>query len=651
MRKGVILFVENVMAFLITRKEFLEQEGYEVLPADSPEAAKKILQDRHVHMAIIDLRLRRDGDKNDFSGLELVKELDPALPKIILTAYPKLEIQREVLLKDAEGRQLVDDFVAKQDGPEEMLRVVNRVFAQCVRINWGLTVEWPRAECFALLARIAPLLEGETFLQQAVELEELFLRLFYERSRIQIERLLWARAGRAALTVYAWSHDQHCDPLLVVCGPRELMAAELSRYQEFAPKVTGHAGTLLENWARTLHFAAHLYTLVNLDLDNAVSLESLYRYGSERAHAAALRSVVNTFNARQATPRPARKGKTLAELFRACLVLTDDRVTQASLTAQVAGLVRQLPADEVNIESNADTIAGSFDGRRFSYPNPALMLSAEYRRQRPFFQITTSGRLTGENILLDKSGRAWLTDFADAGLAPLAWNYVELEALIRFDWTEPVPLQSLYLMEQRLVTGDFLKFRCNEIERPLSKTLLAIHLIRSLAVRALGGDLTSYRIGLLFAALSRVVGIDADRPLRRAALLRSGHALLAAAMLSEWLVQHKEDSPPSRSPAEAGLRIDEASGDVWIDGECLEPLSPRSFALLSYLYQHPQHTGTRRNLIEDVLGLRYEENNQGQVNHLHQAIFKLRTELGSDGARYVRNVKRGRYCLVLNPKE
>ena len=145
MSEEKILFIDNVPDFLNTRKEFLEDKGYEVLPACSPEEAKRILRTTHVDLAIIDIRLRDDKDELDRSGLELARKMDPAIPKLFLTAFPEdWQLVREALKPDERGFPLALDFLAKREGPEVMLSAVE--FA----LRWPATLRKTLLESFGV---------------------------------------------------------------------------------------------------------------------------------------------------------------------------------------------------------------------------------------------------------------------------------------------------------------------------------------------------------------------------------------------------------------------------------------------------------------------------------------------------------------------
>jgi predicted nucleotide-binding protein len=126
MAKATILFADNDPDFLKTRAEFLEQQGYLVVPATSVTEARRKLEIGGIDLAILDIRLESDDDEKDISGLVLAKEVARSVPKIILTGFPSYEYVREALRPQLNGLPATVDFVAKQEGPETMLAAVRR---------------------------------------------------------------------------------------------------------------------------------------------------------------------------------------------------------------------------------------------------------------------------------------------------------------------------------------------------------------------------------------------------------------------------------------------------------------------------------------------------------------------------------------------
>lgn len=129
-----ILFADNDERFLKQRKEFLEKEGYQVYPAGSLTEARRLLEQGHLDLAILDLRLENDEDERDISGLLLAKSTDSSIPKIILTRFPSYQLVREALGASLDGLPPVVDFIDKKEGPETLLQAVRKALK--VRNVW-----------------------------------------------------------------------------------------------------------------------------------------------------------------------------------------------------------------------------------------------------------------------------------------------------------------------------------------------------------------------------------------------------------------------------------------------------------------------------------------------------------------------------------
>ena len=121
MKKIKILFADNDPEFLSTRKEILEANGYEVISASGRDEAARLLNDDVFDLAIIDLRLTDDLDEADISGLSLIKNHTSEIPKILLTAYPTVDITRRAMRRDFEDIPVAVDLVSKQENVETLL--------------------------------------------------------------------------------------------------------------------------------------------------------------------------------------------------------------------------------------------------------------------------------------------------------------------------------------------------------------------------------------------------------------------------------------------------------------------------------------------------------------------------------------------------
>jgi len=653
-----ILFVDNNPDFANTRAESLEMAGYRVLKAFSPGAAEEFLRERWVPLAILDVRLVDDNDEKDMSGVTLARlECFRPISKIFLSGYPASDLIREVLRVQAGAQRLAVDFLGKIEGPEVLIRMVEEAFAKHVHINWDLDIGWKARDRFALVNLIEPELEGERLLYRAEELSDLFRRLFFEKEQIRIDRLVWQGAGRIALIVFTFAKGE-AESLIVTCGRNAQLAEEAIRYRNFAPQAPGDLGTALIKSAETSHFAANAYALAGADLENAASLAALYRAATEKPFKTALGNLLLKTLAEwgQKIPIPDEK-RSLGQVYRELLGL-ETRMSPSEFEERVLAIIDQSHALAnrlgVRIERDDGKLIFQFNDGAFPYPDPALALyqPSGIDERRPLL-LRTSGALSGDNILTDGAGRAWLTDFADAGLAPLHWNFVTLEAIIRFDWSETLKLQWLHDMERRLVTGDVGKLDTSYLESPLRKQAQAIKAIRQLASKTVGKDPLQYHLGILFHAASRIADFNPASRLLPGELARLIHTLMAAAMICKRIAQAPQATVSPATPDEAGIRIDRTNRTVWVNGAPVAPpLSKQSYKLLLYLYDHAGNLCERSEIVKHVFDQEYDGTKSDHRGLLSQAIHRLRKEIEDDpGHPLFLLAEPGGYRLVPRPQK
>jgi DNA-binding response OmpR family regulator len=655
--RGCILFADNNPHFLKTRAEFLERDGYQVRQAHSVEEAEAVLRDEWVHLAVLDIRLTDDDDPLDVSGLKLAQlEAYRSVPKIILTRFPSYEYVREVMSPVPTGLPPAVDFLDKREGAEKMLQTVAKAFAKHVLIHWNLVIQ-PNEQntvTFPQLANIIePGIEGERLVNRAGELEDLFRRLCYEATQIKIDRLLWQREGRVALAVFAFAEGRAPESMIVVCGQTARMTNEARRYREFSPKAVGELGTALSAKAETMRFAANAFTLADAGLENTLSLAELYRTGSEKLFHSALETLLQkTLAAWYQEKRIPAGLKSLGQAYRERLRLAEEHLPPAAFDERVRTIIDQAPTLGTGIERDAGRLTVRFNGQSFSYPDPAQALHRTFANEHPVLLLQTSGTLSGDNILTGNNGRTWLTDFAEAGLAPLLWNFVALEALIRFDWSDTQKLQWLHDMERRLVDGDFVKLDMRDLESPLRKQMRAIQAIRRLALQMAGGDPMQYHLGMLFHAASRLADFNPGFRLLPNELARLTHALIAAAIICNRITQGAQPADWSAAPDVAGIRIDKANYAVWVNG-VRAALRGQSYELLCYLHEHADRLCTRREIVEQVFRQQYDEKEPSQRSLLNTAIRRLREKIEDDPdqPRYLLTEPGGGYRLVAQPKK
>jgi DNA-binding response OmpR family regulator len=636
MRKFNLLLADNDPTALAIYAEFLESLGYHVLLADSPAQARRILETHRVHLAVLDLRLTDNDDSKDRSGLVLAKESSRSIPKLILTKFPTFQDVREALKIDERSLPPAIDFLNKYDDLEAIGDAINAAFAKHVRINLDLVIKINsnNVTFTNLVSLVEPGLEGEVLLSHVEELEDLFRQLFYEKSQMTADRLLWQQGGRVALKVFTFAEGKAPEALVMVCGQRAKVQEEERRYQEYAPKAPGHNGTVLSKSATTPNYAANSYALAETNLEDVSSLKELYHSASDKSFKAALTHLFERTLAEwhQGALIP-REGMALDETYRTQLGLPAGRVAGRDFEELVRSIVKLIPTLGVEAVLSADNLMLRFGGQVFNYPNPASVLSQSLGHSKPVLLIKSPGNLSGDNILADSTGRTWLTDFAGAGLNPVCWNFTALEAAIRFDWVEANRLQSYHEMEQYLSGTDFSLQIAGEIELSLRKPARAIRLIRRQALRVVNKDYFPYNLGLLFQAASRIAAYDPSLQLTVNELARLAHLVVALAMIYGRILQEPiggaKKLPQERA---TGIRIDKEDKTVWVNGTRIH-LRGQSYELLYELYLHANEVCPRRTLIERVFGEKYDKFDESQINRLNTAIRRLREKIEDDPTR------------------
>ncbi len=87
-----ILVLDDVLDAVILIKRILERKGHSVATFTEEEEALKYARSNEVHLAILDIKLKK------LTGVEILEELkkiDEHIRVIMLTGYPTLETARE----------------------------------------------------------------------------------------------------------------------------------------------------------------------------------------------------------------------------------------------------------------------------------------------------------------------------------------------------------------------------------------------------------------------------------------------------------------------------------------------------------------------------------------------------------------------------
>ena len=643
-----ILFVDNDDDFLSTRAEFLEQEGFEVFKAHTISEAEWFLENANIHLTIVDVRMENDDDARDMSGLSLAKqEAYRSIPKIVVTGFPSADAARISLKPQSGERGLAIDYIKKEFPPEIFVQAVQDAFRHNVHINWDLSIDWGSCALYGLPSIIEPGIEGQRLLYRAEEFEDLFRRLFYEKNHIRIERMLWQHKGRVALVVIAFKEGAKLETFVVVCGQNNVINLEAQCFEEYAPKAPGETGTMLSVRAETSHFAANAYTIVSHDLEKAQTLGELFRFARDKVFKDTLTTFFQAtlYEWHQDKPVPNRN-TSLQSLYLHRLELSEEYLWPDRVDELIKVFGSQIATLGLRIAHTKDTITFQLSNQSFSFPDPLLVFSKTSHQKETLLTINVPGWLTGENIITDEFGHAWLTDFGNAGLAPLFWNFVELEAVIRFDWVETNDLLRRYEMENCLINTDFAKPDTRDLEPIVGKPAQAIVNIRKLAARTVGYDVLDYHLGIFFQAARRLTEFNPSHPLTSSELARLGHILLSMSMIAGKLEQGKSIAQSDTHPMAAELRIIDEKARIILIGDQKVRLAPQPFEILRYLYNHANEVCSKEELMKNALEEEYDE------SYLPTLIRRIRKKIEDDPLhpRFLITEPNAGYRLIPKPE-
>jgi DNA-binding response OmpR family regulator len=647
-----ILFADNEPDFLNTRAEHLESAGYRVLKAYTLEQARRLLSESHVHVAILDIRMVNDDDERDVSGLSLAQ--DPTyqlIPKIILTSFPDTEKVRESLRIQPDGHPAAVDFLSKTEGPESMIQAVKRAFALYVRLNQNLHIYWDERERLSFL-QLADLLHNDQpnniLVQRAEELQDLFCCLFYDYSQIRISRMLWHDRWRFCLSVLAQSSQGVTDRRILICGERSRLVSELKHVQELAPDIV--QGTQLKGKAETIHFCAITYALSDADLETIQTLRDIFRGSRERSLKAGLDHLL-----REVLAIWHRRGQMLATadllaLFRRQAGLEENVLPRTEVERRIEAMIHALLSfNAVQIERSDGTITFHFlQERPLAYSDPVTTIYAPLEQYRsPVLCRISPGQLTADNVLIDGNHKSWLTDFAYAGQAPQWWDFICLEAIIRFDLCQAPDLLAWQEFEECMVRPTELQARLpvQDVAAELRTCTALIEQIRRQAGSETGNDPLPYYAGILVWTVGSLSHYDPTKLYTRAELMRGVHLLLAAAMLAGQLSK----APTVPVPDSGGRLYLDDEGGVRIGSRRIVDLSEQEMALVRCLYERKGKLVDRSTILQSVFAEQYQTGNEQQESRINSLLRRLRLKIepDPDHPRHILTVKgRGYYLQV-----
>jgi DNA-binding response OmpR family regulator len=629
MHRIQILLADNDKDFLNTRAEFLQNAGFRVLTASSPQEAEHILETARIHVAVLDIRLTNDGDERDTSGLTLAKKDDfRTVPKIILTGYPSYQYVREVLGPAVEGLPPAIDFLAKSEGAEAMIAAVKKAVDRHLAINWELQLKWGEFLSVEQLVRlIMPQLDQVNWLAYAAELEDLFRKLFPNCTQLTVDQILRQTPGRLLLAVFGFYEDGREAQFIVSCGLAAVVIDEDERFRTAVPE-QAMVKMRRVDCVQSARFAVLAYSFLGGDLEDTVQLDALLIQETISEVAVVVDKVYEE-QLRLWYDR-GRFKNTAVSLSHYCRnrFSLNTEVSLKLLTQKIQDLsVKCVSSNVVNLQTAGSHLLFQLGAEMQSHlPHPVnWMQQTDFLTDDNLIWGLIHGAVHVETILGNSSGDAWLIDFSQVAPAPLLIDFVSLETAVKTHLLSGLTIDERYQLETELIEQVI-------VDSPapvhsLSTTLEAgkwfIYQIRQKAVQLTNCDEKSYQQALFFEALAFLNQYKPALRYKRRTLLPFVHALLSASLLANAMKTREKTAVPKE--AINGLWLDDVEKQVWVEGKLIK-ITPQDFQILDYLRRNAGKLCERRAIIEEGLGETYDKFGMDE-SRLNSAMSRLRHKI------------------------
>ncbi|MBN1571715.1 MAG: sigma-54-dependent Fis family transcriptional regulator [Deltaproteobacteria bacterium] len=115
--KPIVLIVEDDQLMSDSLKKVLNGEGFSAISAATGAEAKMLIEDSVVHLVLLDIRL---PDTDGLDLLKVIKEFEPDIPILVMTAYSDVTVAVNAMKKGA------TDYIQKPFELDELKFIVHR---------------------------------------------------------------------------------------------------------------------------------------------------------------------------------------------------------------------------------------------------------------------------------------------------------------------------------------------------------------------------------------------------------------------------------------------------------------------------------------------------------------------------------------------
>ncbi|MCG8346769.1 MAG: phosphotransferase [Chloroflexales bacterium] len=414
-----VLVVENDITVRSDHIEHLRRWGYEPFAAEGTgaqlldDAAQKAAKHR-CHIALVDMRLLDDYNRQDTSGLALVPQLKPTIA-IIVSGYGDRAAVREAL----KAKQAFD-FVGKEEGPSRLRQAVREALRQ--RCNCLMQIQWrPGYEPPDIVRKLLP-----EFVNAPIDEPSCIISRLYadeEVTQIDLNHItdyygaiidLPARERSVVMIARAQGADQHWRQAEIVkLTQRKPIEDEVSNYHRYvSPHLSPQRTARLED-------RAHAVTLWDLGGLRYTNVATEQRKPFRQWYAQATTEQVI---------------ETITDLFEETLQPWYQLVSPQQVNTVYDYYVNTFPKLERRLAANADQPGElNIPGLDIPLTNPVSWSCTHSRKSRflSHWEAYTHGDLHGGNIFVDQFRRTAVIDYERSGPGYFLRDIVELEIDIR----------------------------------------------------------------------------------------------------------------------------------------------------------------------------------------------------------------------------
>jgi ActR/RegA family two-component response regulator len=527
-----VLLVENDKRDLESYDTLLQHWGYctvlakgegKTLFKDAITKARKY----HCELALIDLRLMDDFDKEDISGLWLAGEISPTRT-IILTGYQNTDMLRDFL----ENHKDIP-YLSKADSAKKKRETLDNEALKVCAAKRNLQIDPPELTDQLLQTKF-----GSLIAKFPHQVPDILAQLFPGATNLRIERLdsrLFSthssdvpRPGSVVLKVYEGEYE----PVVVKLARKRKIEIEVDNYEKFiARKVSRGLTARLERHTELWDIGGALYSYIG-DFD-VMPFSRYYEEHPIKDIRECLSSFFTVSWGRHYDKCRTRENVSLFELYKE---VWGDWYTKSVQNFSTAGIWQ---------EEQSTRVAG--------LPNPINWFKnriAESQGQDASMvestQIAvTHGDLHGDNLLIDSHKNTWVIDFERTREGHALQDFVELEADIINHLPTCIAESNSCYQTCLVIAGqkeikELDKSDMEHSDPTIRKALQTISFLRALALKCTGiSDARQYLLGLYFNMIFRAT-INNEQTYRQ----RQHQTLMMAAIFCHRLEHWNETWPP-----------------------------------------------------------------------------------------------------------